>query len=484
MSFASLTFLFLFLPVFFSVYYGALGMRASVRVLNWIALSSSILFFAWGAPRFVPILALSCLIDYLMSKKIAAEGTAERTRRSLLTASIVLNVGMLGYFKYANFFVEQTNLLLTSAGGSAFAWTPVLLPIGISFITFEKLSYIIDVFRRTTAPAPDFTTFLLFIALFPHLIAGPIFRYHDLAEQLVHRKHSLDLATSGVLRFITGLAKKVLVADTLAVIADQTFTMDPANLNFTRAWIGIIAYAYQIYFDFSGYSDMAIGLGRMMGFRFLENFDNPYIAQNITEFWRRWHISLSSWLREYLYFPLGGNRISTARTYLNLWIVFLISGLWHGANWTFVAWGAFHGFFLMLDKLFLIRLMERLPKLFRVFVTFVIVLSGWVLFRSNTIGQAGVYLSHMFLLAPGNSDPHMPLVYSLHAKTIFFFGVATMLSFYPLLNGRRQIVAAKFSPSAGRLQLACCGAAAICLLILSAASLTNSTFHPFIYFRF
>lgn len=484
MSFASLPFLFFFLPIFFTLYYTALGCRVSTRVLNGLALCASGLFYIWGAPRFVPVLLLSCIIDYFLSHRIAALPSTHSARRRLLAVSVLLNVGCLLYFKYANFFVEQTNVLLQVLGLGALEWTPVLLPIGISFITFEKLSYIFDVSRGKTDPAPSIVTFLLFIALFPHLIAGPIFRYHDLADQLVNRRHSLDLATSGMLRFVQGLAKKVLIADTLAVIADRVFALPPEALSPARAWFGILSYAYQIYFDFSGYSDMAIGLGRMMGFRFLENFDCPYISQNITEFWKRWHISLSNWLREYLYFPLGGNRISPVRTYLNLWIVFLVSGFWHGANWTFIVWGTFHGVFLMLDRLFLIELLSKTPRAVRTLITFVIVLSGWVLFRADSLPQAGMFLSHMFIPTSAVFEPNMPYLYELNSRVTVVFLVATAICFFPLLGEAATNLRRACAPSSGRWQFAICGTGALVFLVLAAASLVNSTFHPFIYFRF
>ena len=332
MSFASLTFLFLFLPSFLAVYYGALAARSSIRVVNGIALAFSLFFYTWGAPQFVPLLLFSCGFDYFISLRLAAADQNETMRRRLLTLSIAANVGCLLYFKYVNFFVLQTNELLSHLGRSGLDWTPIVLPIGISFITFEKLSYIVDVYRGRTAPARSLVTYLLFIALFPHLIAGPIFRYHDLASQLLNREHRRDKAAAGALRFMFGLAKKVLIADALAPIADSVFALPVSELTAARAWIGILAYTFQIYFDFSGYSDMAIGLGRLFGFEFIENFNHPYISQSITDFWRRWHISLSNWLREYLYIPLGGNRLTPLRTYLNLWIVFLISGFWHGAK--------------------------------------------------------------------------------------------------------------------------------------------------------
>ena len=483
MSFASLHFLFLFLPLFFLFYYSALVLRAGNRALNLVALGGSLLFYTWGAPDFVPLLLLSCLVDFVLSRLLVQPRRSERERKALVGTSILLNVGSLFYFKYSNFFVEQSNLALTGMGFSSLPWTAVVLPIGISFITFEKLSYIVDVFRGKTAPAPNFSTYLLFIALFPHLIAGPIFRYHDMAYQLTNRSHSLEDIRLGIIRFRLGLSKKVLIADSVAILADRIFSLPVTELSFARAWFGILAYTFQIYFDFSGYSDMAIGLGRMMGFRFTENFNHPYISQNITEFWRRWHISLSNWLREYLYFPLGGNRLGPIRTYLNLWIVFLVSGFWHGANWTFLLWGCFHGFFLMLDKLFLIRLSEKFPSLLRTGLTFFLIVCSWVIFRSESVGFATTYFGHLFAILPAQPTPQMPLLYELTPRNYTAFFAAIVLSFFPLVQSL-------FGTSRPTLQFpillrrACLSGVALLLFFLSAAALTTSSFHPFIYFQF
>lgn len=485
MSFASLHFLFGFLPVFFAIYFSGLSLGAKNSTLNGIALFGSLLFYLWGAPTFLPILLASCFVDYRISRAFLRTHLREQQKRLLLTFSIAMNVGALFYLKYANFFVAQLNEALQHFSIAALPWTEVILPIGISFITFEKLSYVIDVYRGTTSPAPSFITYLLFIALFPHLIAGPIFRYHDLADQLCHRQHSLSDIRQGILRFVLGLSKKTLIADSLAIVADRVFALPPSELSFLRSWLGILCYSFQIYFDFSGYSDMAIGLGRMMGFRFSENFNNPYISQSITEFWRRWHISLSSWLREYLYYPLGGNRKGTLRTYFNLWIVFLISGFWHGANWTFLVWGAYHGFFLMLDKLFLLNALEKLPRFARVGITFLFVICGWVFFRSNSLAYAFEFLGHMFAILPSSPTPQMALIYDTSNRSLAMLALAVMLSFLPFFAGKKitpsvihQVQWGKGFPS---LSL---NVAALLLLFLSAAALATSSFHPFIYFQF
>jgi alginate O-acetyltransferase complex protein AlgI len=324
---------------------------APARHRNAVALAASAFFYAWGAPRFVIVLFASGLVDYVLGRELPEGRRAPRARKGILALAVVLNVALLLYFKYANFFVGELNGWLARLGMDGVSWAGVALPIGISFFTFQKLSYLVDVYRGVAQPARNAGDYLLYVALFPQLIAGPIVRYHDVARQLVARDYTRERFFTGMLRFGQGLGKKVLVANTMAEVADAAFGAAPATLSFGWAWVGVLAYAFQIYFDFSGYSDMAIGLGRLLGIEFLENFNRPYISRSITEFWRRWHISLSNWMREYLYVPLGGNRKGTARTYLNLWVVFLISGFWHGAAWNFVAWGAFHGFFLCFDKL-------------------------------------------------------------------------------------------------------------------------------------
>ena len=321
MVFSSLTFLFLFLPLMLAAYYAC-----PARHRNLVALLASALFYAWGAPRFVIVLFVSGLIDYVLSRELPGDRGTPGRRKGVLALAVVLNIALLLYFKYANFFVAEMNAMLARFGGGAVPWAAVALPIGISFFTFQKVSYLVDVYRGVAQPARNALDYLLYVVLFPQLIAGPIVRYHDVARQLEERDYTRERFFMGILRFSQGLGKKVLVANTMAELADAAFNAAPAGLTCGQAWLGVLAYAFQIYFDFSGYSDMAIGLGRLLGIEFLENFNRPYISRSITEFWRRWHISLSNWMREYLYIPLGGNRRGAVRTYFNLWIVFLISG--------------------------------------------------------------------------------------------------------------------------------------------------------------
>ena len=476
MIFSSITFLFVFLPALLAAYYVCPN-----RHRNWVALAGSLFFYAWGAPRFVLVLVVSSLADYLLSRHLPEGKWAPGRRKAVLALAVAMNIGLLLYFKYANFFVAELNGWLARFGAGEAAWTAVALPIGISFFTFQKVSYLVDVYRGTAKVARNAADYLLYVTLFPQLIAGPIVRYHDVAMQLIEREHTRERFFTGILRFCQGLGKKVLVANTMAEVADAAFGAAPGTLSCGGAWLGVVAYAFQIYFDFSGYSDMAIGLGRLLGIEFLENFNRPYVSRTITEFWRRWHISLSNWMREYLYIPLGGNRKGVARTYFNLWLVFLVSGFWHGAAWNFVAWGAFHGFFLCLDKLFKNTRILRAPAWVGIPITFVLVLFSWVLFRANTLTHAVAYMGRMvdvFAAAPDAAAlafgrRHWTM---LAAAFVLCFGPA--LKAHPFDFMRLEPARATVGQAVVRF------AAAMALLVWSAAVLATSSFNPFIYFRF
>ena len=477
MIFSSLTFLFVFLPLLLAAYYAC-----PAKHRNAVALLASGLFYAWGAPRFVIVLAISSLLDFVLSRELPLGKRSPAARKGVLAVAVVLNISLLLYFKYANFFVAELNGWLVRWGSGAISWTAIALPIGISFFTFQKVSYLVDVYRGTAQPARNAGDYLLYVVLFPQLIAGPIVRYHDVALQLCHRNYTLEQFFSGILRFCQGLGKKVLVANTMAEVADSAFGAAPLSLSCGGAWLGILAYAFQIYFDFSGYSDMAIGLGRLMGFEFLENFNRPYISRSITEFWRRWHISLSNFMREYVYVPLGGNRKGVARTYLNLWLVFLVSGFWHGAAWNFVAWGAFHGFFLCLDKLFKGTRLSSVPAWVGLPVTFVLVLFSWVLFRAETLPHALAYMGRMVNVFA--AAPAIPAVLEFGIRHQWMFAASIVLCFGPALRPhpfdfmRLEAAQATFWQAMGRFTVA------MVLLIWSSAVLATSSFNPFIYFRF
>lgn len=448
------------------------------KLRNYFITLASIAFYVWGAPKYFSILAFSILFDFFIAKQIAKyEG---RKRKWLLAFSVCVNVGLLLYFKYANFFIENVSTTLVSAGFEEIKWVAVALPIGISFFTFHELSYVIDVYRGVKKPMKNIADYALYILLFPQLIAGPIVRFNEIADQIIDRKanETLDNRLQGLFRFIIGLAKKVLIANSMAVVADQLFNAGAANLSTEQAWIGALAYTFQIYFDFSGYSDMAIGMARMMGFKFPENFNNPYIAQSITDFWRRWHMTLSRWMRDYLYIPLGGNKVPTWRMYFNLWVVFIISGFWHGAEWNFLVWGCYHGLFLVLDKLFLTKLTSYIGKLPRIALTFFLVVIGWVFFRADNLAAATDYLQVMF----GSGNAGIDFVYD--TKFVYLLIAAAFFSFYggikPIENWQINYLE---KPKEGWRLVGVAFVMAV-LFLASSGELAATGFNPFIYFRF
>ncbi len=407
--------------------------------------------------------------------------TKRLQRNYLLALSISINIGLLLYFKYANFFVENLDVVLISMGFQNIEWTQVVLPIGISFYTFQTLTYSIDVYRGVHKPLKNPFQYLVYIMLFPQMIAGPIVRFNQIADQIEDRKdlETIDNKLLGFFRFGIGLAKKVLIANVMGAEADHAFSLAAGDLTTSIAWVGIIAYTFQIYFDFSGYSDMAIGLGRIMGFRFPENFNNPYISQSITEFWRRWHMTLGSWMRDYLYIPLGGSRVkSKYRMYFNLWFVFLASGLWHGAAWNFVIWGAFHGFFLILDKLFFLEFSKKIGKYPSILITFFITIIGWVLFRAESFHQVAYYLKAMFTFDSFELESYGSEFWTILVFA-FIFAFITLSKF-----GQKLEQNIFFSSSYNIKNNFAMSLIYIILLVLSISSITSSGFNPFIYFRF
>lgn len=477
MVFSSIVFVFFFLPVFFLAYQGA-----STKYKNAVALIGSLLFYFWGAPDFFFILLASVFVDFTLARRFTISTDLSRRQR-LFWVSVTANVLLLAYFKYANFFVNEINALLQHFFASQITWTNIALPIGISFLVFQKISYLVDVYRGITKPAERISEYTLYIMLFPQLIAGPIVRYHDICDQLRNRRFSNENFIDGFFRFTIGLGKKVLIADQLGEVADNIFALDGSARPVSFAWLGMLCYGLQIYFDFSGYSDMALGLARMMGFRLLENFSFPYIARSVTEFWRRWHISLSRWMREYLYIPLGGNR-NRSRVYLNLWIVFLLSGLWHGANWTFIVWGAFHGFFLTLERLFLARYLEKLPAAISMLWTFTIIMFSWVLFRSETFSEALNYYGNLFGLQHAGIANPMLLSDVAGNRDMFVMVLAIVMVFLPF-NRRVYDYSVELTENyAARYNILFKLGLAAIIFILSVSGLLNSGFHPFIYFRF
>ncbi|MDP4597194.1 MAG: MBOAT family protein [Crocinitomicaceae bacterium] len=474
MVFSSILFLLYFLPVFMLVY-----VLLPQKAKNYWVLLVSILFYAWGAPNFLYVVLCTSILDFYLVRALY-KSEKQQHKKILLTTSLVLNLGLLAYFKYANFFIENVNAALGSLGIEQLAWTQVALPIGISFFTFQTLTYAIEVYRNEHAPFERPDHYLLYKLIFPHAIAGPIIRFKSVAQQVVVRIETPDDRLIGLLRFSIGLAKKVLIANVLAKQADLYMGAELSGLNTTQAWVGIVAYTFQIYFDFSGYSDMAIGLARMMGFHFPENFDSPYTSGSITEFWRRWHITLGAFMRDFLYIPLGGNRVKSKwRFYLNLWLVFLISGLWHGASWNFVLWGAFHGVFLILDRLFLLKVLEKIGRVPAAIFTFFVVAMAWVLFRLEEWSMAKQYFIQLFdfndfkNIELNNSFYFMlllALVFSVFGRSIWGQQIARYLEEKDkVLSLGKSLIFLTFS---------------ILLLLISIAYLAASEFNPFIYYRF
>lgn len=494
MVFSSTVFLFLFLPIVFGAYFlfflpAQFSGKPAFRILsNFVLLTASLFFYAWGEKLFVLIMLLSILANYLFG--LWVNKTRERACGKLVVAAgVFVNLALLTAYKYANFLVDNLNLLLDFVGIEPIFLAPVHLPIGISFFTFQAMSYVIDVHRKDADVQSNPINVALYISLFPQLIAGPIVRYRDVAKQLINRVVSLDDFAIGAKRFIIGLGKKVLIANTVAAAADKVFAIPSDQLTPGLAWLGVICYTLQIYFDFSGYSDMAIGLGRMFGFRFLENFQWPYIAQSIKEFWRRWHISLSNWFRDYLYVPLGGNRCTPFKIYFNLVVVFFLCGLWHGSSWTFVIWGLYQGFFLVIERLGLDKWVKKLYRPLRHVYTMLVVIVGWVLFRSESLEQAGALLSAMAGFYQGAGlEYHVKLYMNAELVRIMIIGSVFAIPWIPWLSDLRE---RKLAPRTDRLSLILDGtwayaSVAICaaILLVSAMWLSAGTYNPFIYFRF
>ena len=471
MVFSSIVFIFYFLPVVLLVYY-----LVPDKAKNVVLLIASLVFYAWGAPDFFPIFIASMICNFLITNKMH-NTEAPKAKKGWLAVSMVLNIGLLAYFKYMNFFVDNVNALLQLTNHAAIQFTRVALPVGISFFTFQSISYTIDVYRKVSEPLRRWYDYMLYISLFPQLIAGPIIRYNTIADQLVSRSISMEDRVGGFMRFTVGLGKKVLIANTLAVFADEVFAMDFGSMSSGTAWLGILAYTFQIYFDFSGYSDMAIGIGRMLGFRFGENFNVPYISQSISEFWRRWHITLGGFMKEYLYIPLGGNRVSRGRTYFNLWVVFLISGLWHGASWNFVLWGVFHGTFLILDRLFMLDILKKMGRIPSILLTFLVVVLGWVVFRAETVGDAWHFYQALFAFRQGATAAVAP-------QFLLFLLLAVFFSFSPVSRLGDKCMGALYSEKHSKGVTIALFTVSMLLFFLSVGNLAVTDFNPFIYFRF
>ncbi len=470
MLFSSLVFIWYFLPIVFLAYICI----PNLKLKNGILLISSILFYAWGEPKYVVLMVISIGINYVFGRLIDA-GQEKRMRRIMITACIVVNLGILGYYKYFNFFADLVN---AAARREVVGARDIVLPIGISFYTFQALSYVVDVYRKKIKVQKNFWNLALYISFFPQLIAGPIVKYHEIDTQLTQRTISTGRMAYGIKRFSYGLGKKVIFANTFAAVVDNVLTSPNQELASTGlAWFTILLYTLQIYYDFSGYSDMAIGLGKIFGFDFMENFNYPYLSQSIREFWRRWHISLSTWFREYLYIPLGGNRKGNVRTYINLFIVFLVTGLWHGAGINFVLWGAYYGVFIVAERLFLGDILEknRFKVLNHVYTMFVVIV-GWMLFRIESLGQIKEMVKVMFFGRGGCYTIPM-----FADRRVIFWFVAGILFCGPVQAVFKGLKAHLYEEDHINWWDIVMMAVLLgfCTLLL-----VNNTYNPFIYFRF
>lgn len=468
MLFSSTVFLFCFLPLCMSLYFGA---RRGLRL--YILLFASLLFYGWGEPRYLAVMLFVCFVDYMAALVIGASEACWR-RRSALFAAACVNLGLLGYFKYFNFFVENCSLFLAHPP----ALRHIVMPIGISFFVFQGLSYVADVYRGEVAVQRSFARLCLYVSFFPQLIAGPIVRYRDIERDIMNLDSDFSDVLYGMKRFILGLGKKILIANPLGAAVDPIFDAGFVEAGTAVAWFAAVAYSLQLFFDFSGYSDMAIGLGRIFGFRFPENFNYPYISKSITEFWRRWHISLGTWFREYLYIPLGGNRRGKYRTYANLLLVFFVTGLWHGANWTFILWGLWHGLFILLERTVGVPQGKTKYDLLRHVYTALVFIIGWTMFRAPTVQEGVGFIGTMLGIYSPAAVP-VAVGYYLTNKIAATLCVAAFFSLP--VSGR---LAAVVFPE-GRLRGQLAGDVFLLgILLLSIASLAASTYNPFIYFRF
>lgn len=488
MVFSSNIFLLYFMPVFFLVYF-----ILPRKTRNYFLLFASIFFYAWGAPEFIIQLVISTVANFFLVKWMCKTEKKE-LKKFLCGLSIFIPMGLLLFYKYGNFTMENLNAIIGLTGHAPLTWKRIILPIGISFFSFQSVTYTLDTYRGVNKPMEKLTDFVLYIVMFPQLIAGPIIRYCDVADQIRSRESTMDDRLLGFYRFVIGLCKKILIADVIgaqvdAILGPANYSlMDAgqisdifsrvANLDSTTAWIVSLAYTFQIYFDFAGYSDMAIGMGRIMGFKFPENFDNPYTSRSITEFWRRWHMTLGAFIMNYLYIPLGGNRKGKARMYLNLWICFLLSGLWHGASWNFVVWGALHGLLICADKLFLGKVMKKIGMVPSVILTFLTVNIIWVFFRVEDFGLAWLLIKRMFAF------DFTVLSFSDDAQFYVTLIVAAFFSFFTLTEFGRRVQERVYSIDFANYQHVFVWIVAAFAFVFCVAALNASTFSPFIYFRF
>ena len=468
MLFSSLTFLFIFLPVLLIIYYVA---RPKCR--NLVLLIASLLFYAWGEPSYVILMIISIVVNYFIALIIDKFRDIKLIKKSLLIFSLILNIGCLFYFKYIGFFISNLNHLLHLH----YKVIDIALPIGISFYTFQILSYVVDVYKNEVKCQKNIINLGTYICLFPQLIAGPIVRYQDIEKELDDRVFTIDNVVKGLKRFIVGLGKKVIIANNVAFIADTIFnSANVTNYSFITILVALLSYTFQIYFDFSGYSDMAIGLGKMFGFNFMENFNYPYISTSITDFWRRWHISLSTWFRDYIYIPLGGNRVKKIRWIFNTFVVWLCTGLWHGASWNFIIWGMYFFVILIIEKLYISKILSKLPKFICFIYSFILINIGWLIFRIEKFNQLVAISKNLIKLKKGNIYQDISYNYFL-INSLPYILLAAIFSFPIVKILDKKIKNELFKNIVSNLLL-------IIILILSIMFLISNSYNPFIYFRF
>ncbi len=471
MIFSSTIFIFIFLPIVLGLHF-----LLAKKYRNLFILIASLFFYAWGEYLLVLLMMGSICVNYIVGNTISEYQNkgADKQSKVALTLGIIFNLALLGYYKYIHFLLDSFSQLGIHLELDV---SKVTLPIGISFFTFQSISYLVDVYRKTVPGQKSLIKLGMYISLFPQLIAGPIVRYQDIAKEISSRIITASLFKEGISRFIIGFAKKILIANNVGLIADKVFEIAPMEMSSSLAWIGIVCYTLQIYYDFSGYSDMAIGLGKMLGFNFKENFEHPYISKSIREFWRRWHISLSSWFKDYLYIPLGGNRKGRSRTYVNLLIVFFLTGLWHGASWNFVVWGLFHGFFIVIERVGITKFVEKLSILSRIY-TLLVVMLGWVLFRSENLQYAFHFIGKMFSFSSGtNNYPYLfinkyiigialiGIVFSMPVRKYIEEHIKTFALGLRILDPMKHTFL-------------------LLIFIFSIMELAQTTYNPFIYYRF
>lgn len=466
MVFSSFTFLFVFLPLVLLLYY----IFKNRLVKNIILFAFSLLFYAWGEPIYILLMIFSIIVNYFLALKI---NKSTKHQKSFLVLDIIINILIITFFKYGNFIIQNINFIFKTNINNF----NLPLPIGISFYTFQILSYVIDVYKKNVPVQKNIINLGMYITLFPQLIAGPIVRYETIEKEINNRKENFDDVVYGIKRFIIGLGKKVIIANQMAIIADTVYGGNLSSSGTLLLWIAALSYTLQIYFDFSGYSDMAIGLGRIFGFHFLENFNYPYIAKSITDFWRRWHISLSSWFKDYVYIPLGGNRVSKIKWLRNILIVWLLTGLWHGAAWNFILWGLYYGIILIIEKVFLGKLVEKLPKFFQHIYALLLIIIGWVIFRIESIKQIFIVFKNMFKFK--STDILNDIVFNTNILAALPFIIIGLICSIPIL-----FKVQKLENKHKYFYKILSNTTILSLFLISIAFLVKSTYNPFIYFRF